>query len=166
MGPISVTKTIDAPREQVFELIADLAKRPAFTDHFLTDFHLQRIESTGVGAASRFQADAPRFSIWMESVIDEIEPPHRLIERGRGSRADRMVVGTAWELVEDAAGTTGVTVSFWNEPENPFDKIKGRLGAERWYAKQWAKALDRLARLAESGAEVESLQVAGGDRLY
>jgi len=166
MGPISVTKTIDAPRERVFALVADLAKRPAFTDHFLTDFHLQRIESTGVGAAARFQADAPRFSIWMESVIAELEPPYRLIERGHGSRADRMAVGTAWELVEDSSGTTGITVSFWTEPENTLDKFKGMLGAERWYAKQWRQALERLAALAESGVEVESLRIAGGERLY
>ncbi len=165
MGPISATTTIDAPRERVFALIADFAKRPAFTDHFLTDFHLQRIDSTGIGAASRFQADAPRFSIWIESVIDQIEAPHRLIERGRGSRADRMAVGTAWELVEGSAGTTRVTVSFWTEPENPFDRLKEKLGAERWYARQWKKALGRLGELAESGDQVDSLQVAGAARL-
>src|SRR5680860_1204074 len=111
MRPVTSTITIDAPREQVFAAIADLANRPAFCDHFAEEFHLQRLESRGIGAAARFRAGAPRFPIWMETVITELDPPHRLIERGRGSRADRMDVGTGWELVE-AAGSTEVTVTF------------------------------------------------------
>ena len=165
MGPISVTRTVDAPRERVFAIVSDLAMRPAFTDHFQTDFHLQRIESTGIGAACRYRADAPRFGIWMESVIDEVEAPHRLVERGRGSRADRMKTGTAWELVEGPTGTTEVTVSFWTEPGHLLDRLKAKLGAERWYAKQWRKSLARLSSLVESGEQVPALQVGGADRI-
>ena len=36
-----------SPRAEAFAAIADLARRPSFTDHFLTDFRLTRIESTG-----------------------------------------------------------------------------------------------------------------------
>ena len=47
MGPVMAEITIDAPRERVFAMVADLAMRPAFCDHFLDEFRLQRIESTG-----------------------------------------------------------------------------------------------------------------------
>ena len=59
MGPISLTTTIDAPRERVFDLIVDLARRPAWTDHFLSDYRLERIPPVGEGAAARFRIDAP-----------------------------------------------------------------------------------------------------------
>ena len=49
---ISITRLFDAPRERVFAAISDLARRPAFTDHFLHDFHLTRIESSGIGAGA------------------------------------------------------------------------------------------------------------------
>jgi uncharacterized protein YndB with AHSA1/START domain len=164
MGPVSATISIDAPREEVFEVVADLARRPAFCDHFIDEYRLQRLESTGVGAAARFRTDAPRFGIWMESVIDRLEPPHLLVERGRGARADRMPIGIAWELVEAAGATTEVTVSFWTEPSNPFDRLRERLGSGRWYRRQWKRALVRLRDLVESGEPIDRLRVAGASR--
>lgn len=165
MGPASATITIDAPREQVFALIADLANRPAFCDHFMTGYHLQRLESRGLGAGARFHVAAKRFPMWMDSVVTEIAAPHRLVERGRGGHANRMAVGTAWELVESAAATTKVTVSFWTEPTNPLDSVRGKLGAGRWYARQWKRALRRLRDLIESGEEVVPVRVAGASRV-
>ena len=90
MGPISAEIEIDVPRERAFEAIADLARRPAFTDHFLTGFHLTRIESTGVGAGARFRVEAPLRSVWMDTTIVELEAPLRIVEHGRGGRANRI----------------------------------------------------------------------------
>lgn len=165
MGPVSATVTIDAPRERVFEVISDLAYRPAFCDHFAKSFHLQRLDSTGVGAAARFRAEASRFHIWMETVIESVDAPHELIERGRGSRWDRMEIGTAWHLEEAGAGTTEVTVTFWAEPNNPVDTIKGKLGAAGWYRRQWKKALHRLRDMIENDEPIEPLRVAGEARV-
>lgn len=164
MGPVSATVSIDAPREQVYDVLADLANRPAFCDHFAKQFHLQRIESRGVGAAARFRAEAKRFPIWMETVIDELDPPYRIVERGRGSRADRMKLGTAWELVEGPGATTELTVTFWAEASNPIDAAKGKMGAARWYRKQWKTALKRLRDKLEGGEPIEPLRVAGTSR--
>jgi uncharacterized protein YndB with AHSA1/START domain len=165
MRPVTAKITIDAPRERVFEAIADLAYRPAFCDHFAKEYRLQRLDSRGVGAAARFRAEASRFPIWMETVITEMEAPHRVIETGHGSRTDRMKIGTAWELVEGPGATTEVSVTFWAEPDNPFDAAKSKLGASRWYARQWRKALRRLRDKLESDEPLEPLVVAGGSRL-
>lgn len=165
MGPVIATISIDAPRERVFDVLADLANRPAFCDHFAKDFHLQRLQSYGIGAAARFRADAKRFPIWMETVIVEQDAPHRILEEGRGSRADRMKLGTAWELVEGPASTTELTVTFWAEPEKRADIAKGKLGAARWYRKQWKLALRRLRDMLESGDPIEPIRVAGASRV-
>ena len=109
--------TIDAPRERVYAVIADLAMRPAFCDHFQTEYRLQRIESRGIGAAARFHVGAPRFPLWMETVIAELEEPHMILERGRGARIDRMPIGIGWELVESAGTMCDVPVTFWTEPD-------------------------------------------------
>lgn len=164
MRPVTASVSIDAPRERVFELIADLAYRPAFCDHFAEEFHLQRLESSGVGATARFRAEASRFPIWMETVIEEVEAPHRLLEGGHGSRADRMRIGTAWELTEGPGGMTELTVTFWTEGDNLVDSTRSKLGAGRWYRKQWKRALKRLAALAESGEVPEPLRVGGLSR--
>ncbi len=165
MGPVIAETSIDAPRERVFEAIADLAYRPLFCDHFIEDFHLERLESSGAGAAARFRVDLKRFPIWMETVITELDPPHRIVETGRGSRADRMPIGTAWELVEGPAATTEVTVTFWADAESHADAAKGRLGADRWYRRQWKRALERLRDRLEQGEPLEPVRVAGASRI-
>lgn len=165
MGPVSAEITIDAPRERVYAIVGDLAMRPRFCDHFQEQFRLARIDPTGVGAAARYQLAARRFPIWIETVIAELEPPHLVLERGKGSRLDRMAVGTAWELVSSGGSMTDLTLSFWTEPTHPIDRIKDRGLGAGWHRRQWNRALERLRELAESDAEIEPLQVAGASRI-
>src|SRR5436190_7685059 len=163
MGPISVSTMIDAPRGRVFEFLADLANRPAFTDHFISELRLERFESSGVGAAARMRV---RRGTWMETVIDEVSPPHRIRERGRGGRLDRIPMATLWELVEGpAASSCEVKLTFGTEPEQPFDRMRERLGAERFYRRNWSTALSRLKDLIETEGPVARVVVAGGARL-
>ena len=98
MGPIRAEIEIDVPRERVFETIGDLAARPSFTDHFLSGFHLTRIDSSGVGAGARFRVEAPLRSVWMDTTIVELDEPHRIVERGQGGRVNRIPTHTVWEL--------------------------------------------------------------------
>jgi uncharacterized protein YndB with AHSA1/START domain len=164
MGPVSAEITIDAPRERVFEIIADLSNRPAFCDHFQHEFRLQRIDPVGVGAAARFHLEAPLFHFWMETAIAEIESPHLIVETGRGARIDRMPVGTAWELTEAGGGMTEARVSFWTEPSHHVDKLKDRLSPDGWHRRRWRRALIRLRDLAEADVRIERLHVAGASQ--
>ena len=108
--------------------IADLASRPSFTDHFLSDFHLTRIESSGVGAGARFRFDVPLRAVWMDTTIVEFDEPHRIVEHGRGGRVNRIPSTTVWELTEGPGSLTKVRVSYWTEPRNPVDRAKEMLG--------------------------------------
>jgi uncharacterized protein YndB with AHSA1/START domain len=164
MGPVSATTTIDAPRERVCELISDLSARPAFTDHFLTEYRLQRLEPVGVGASARFRLDDS--GKWMETVIVEIDAPHRVREEGRGGRSNRVRSYTVWELVEGPSpGICEVTVTFWSESDHMMDRFKEPLKGSRWFSRGWRRALARLRELAESEAPIERVVVAGGDPL-
>lgn len=165
MGPVSTEIEVDAPREQVFAAIADLARRPSFTDHFLSDFHLTRIESSGVGAGARFRLSSSLRSVWMDTVIVEVEEPHMLLERGRGGRGNRIPVTTAWELTEGAGSLTTVRVSFWSEPSNPLDRALEVLAGNSTSAQRgWREALRRLRDQVESDQPAPSpIAVAGGN---
>jgi uncharacterized protein YndB with AHSA1/START domain len=165
MGPVSATTPIDVPRERAFELLADLANRPGLLAGFGDEFRLQRLDSTGVGAAARFRI--PGRGLWLETTIAELEPPHRIVERGRGSRLDRMPVSTVWELEDGPGGDScEVTVTFWTEPSALGDHIREkRPGTRRFYRRGWEGVLRRLRDTLESERQLERVVVAGGDRI-
>jgi uncharacterized protein YndB with AHSA1/START domain len=165
MGPVSAEIEIDAPREQVFAALADLAARPSFTDHFLTGFHLTRIEGTGVGAGARFQAQGPLRKVWMDTTITAVEEPFRIIEEGRGGRANRIRNRTVWELREAPGGQTAVRVSHWTEPRAG-DRLLELLSlGSLWQARGWRRALRRLRDDLESDRPaLDRIAVAGGNR--
>ena len=59
MRPLSVSRTIDVPRERVFDYLSDIANHSAFVDHYLQDFRLERLDSRGVGAAASYKIAFP-----------------------------------------------------------------------------------------------------------
>ncbi len=162
MGPISLTISIDAPRERVFDFICDLGVRDSWTDHFATEFRLERIPAQGAGAAARFRVDAPAGVRYMETVIAEADRPFRVVEHGRGGRLDHIPIRTVWELEEGP--TTTVTLTFWTVPPSAFDHAR-EFGRSRWWRRRWNKALRRMQELIETGAAASRTEVAGGDRL-
>jgi hypothetical protein len=166
MGPISAEAEIDVTRERAFALIGDLAARPSFTDHFLSGFHLTRLESTGVGAGARFRVEAPLRSIWMDTTIVEQDEPFQIVERGQGGRANRIRTNTVWELTEGPGSLTAVRVSHWTEPTNPLDRgLELLSGGSFWQERGWREALKRLRDQLESDAPgAERIAVAGGNR--
>jgi uncharacterized protein YndB with AHSA1/START domain len=165
MGPVSAEIEIDAPREEVFATIGDLARRPSFTDHFLTDFHLTRIESSGIGAGARFRVSLPLRSVWMDTAIVELEEPHRLLERGRGGRGNRIPSTTVWELTEGTGSLTRVRVSHWTEPSNPLRRwLEIATASSIWVQRGWRTAMRRLRdQLERGGPSPPPLLIAGGN---
>jgi hypothetical protein len=164
MGPVSAEVEIDVPRPRAFAAIADLALRPAFTDHFLTSFHLTRIDSTGVGAGARFRISVWPRRVWMDTTLVESEEPYRLVEHGRGGRGNRIPSTTLWELIEGPGSLTRARVSYWTEP-GPLDRALELLSfASIPYERRWREALRRLRDQLESGElPRHRVAVAGGN---
>lgn len=165
MGPISAEIEIDAPRGQVFAALADLAVRPSFTDHFLGGFHLTRIDGSGLGAGARFQVRAPLRMVWMDTSIVAVEEPFRIVEEGRGGRANRIPNHTVWELTEGAGGLTVVRVSHWTEPNHLDRALELFSAGSLSQGRGWRRALSRLREKLESDQPAsERIAVAGGNR--
>src|ERR687883_1887710 len=87
MDPVTAHVVIDRPREEVFDYLSDIANHAEFSDHYLTDWRLTRVESKGQGAGARFKVDAPfdRFG-WGDMTFIEVEPPFRIVAAGRGGK--------------------------------------------------------------------------------
>lgn len=164
MGPISLDIEIDAPRERVFDLICDLSRRPAWADHFLSDFRLERADPAGQGAAARFRVDAPGGVRFMETVIARAEPPHTIVEHGRGGRSDAVAARAVWELTGGEGSVTSVRLTFWTEAPSLLHSLR-EVGAGRWWRRRWSRALRRLRERLESGQQLPPpVLLAGADR--
>jgi hypothetical protein len=102
----------------------------------------------------------------MDTAIEELDPPHRIVERGRGGRANRIPATTVWELLEGPGSLITVQVSHWTEPSKPVDRALELLSAGSvWQGRGWREALRRLRDLLESeGGAPERLALAGGSR--
>jgi uncharacterized membrane protein len=147
---MSVSVVIDAPREQIFDYLQDIANHPRFTDHFLADWRLTRESSVGRGAGARFRVKAPlnRFS-WGDVTLVELQRPQRIVGVGRTGKGNRIRTLAVYELAQGASGTTRVSLTVETEPTLLSDRIREALGGRRWTRRQCARALRRLRSLME-----------------
>jgi uncharacterized protein YndB with AHSA1/START domain len=154
VNPVTVSTTIARPREEVFEYLADVANHAEYTDHWLTNWHLLREDSYGVGAGARFRAKAPlnRFS-WADTTIAELSPPHRIVERGRGGKFNRVRQLGIYTLDPGAGGTTRVEYTFETDPPLLSDRLMEALGGAVWTRRQIGRSLRRLRLVLEEGRD-------------
>jgi uncharacterized protein YndB with AHSA1/START domain len=152
VDPVTVSTVISAPREQVFDYLQDMANHSEFTDHYLVDWHLTRIDSVGRGAGARFRVKAPwnRFS-WADVTFVEIDRPYRIVEVGRTGKNNRVRTLGVYELAPAAAGATRVRFTLETVPAMLSDRIMERLGARRWTRRKNIRAMRRLRAILERG---------------
>jgi uncharacterized protein YndB with AHSA1/START domain len=153
MDTVTVHKHISAPRERVYELIADVAARPAWTDHYMEDYRLLTPRSVGVGAGARYRLDPPGATRYVEFTVVEARPPRRLVEEGRTGRLGRTGYGAEYELTEAGRGVTRVELTVWTEPENAIERLRESLRFRGWLRRRASKGLDRLRRILEEGGD-------------
>jgi uncharacterized protein YndB with AHSA1/START domain len=148
--PFTVSTTIAKPRELVFEYLADVANHAEFTDHYLVDWHLTRMDSYGIGAGARFRIKAPmnRFS-WADVTFAELQPPFRILERGRGGKYNRIRMLGTYTLSPGPGGTTRVEYTLETQPVQLSDKLLDAFGGRSWSRRKAAKAMRRLRSILE-----------------
>jgi uncharacterized protein YndB with AHSA1/START domain len=153
--PIYANVTIDRPREEVFAYLVDIANHPEFTDHFLKEWRLTRIDSVGRGAGARFRVDAPlqRFS-WGDMTFVEVESPHRIVALGRGGKFNRIKTTAIWTLDPAPGGGTELEFMAESEPALPTDRVVEALTGQRgWFKRKSRKALRRLQAILEENED-------------
>ena len=150
MDPVTSTITVGRPREEVFDYLADIANHPEFSDHYLKDWHLTRVDSVGHGAGARFRYDKrlDRFG-WAEMTFIEVDRPYRIVAAGRGGKFNRNKTYTTWTLTPSGSGTR-IEHTTEIEPQLRTDRIMEAVGGKRRFFKRGGRrALQRLQSILE-----------------
>ena len=148
MREVTVSTTISAPREDVFDFVNDLAARPAYTDHFMDDYRLARVDPVGVGAAARFRLNAPMANQYAELTITESDRPRRIIEEVRVGRRGRNRSVAVYDFTRESARVTRVELTTFGEPATIVDRFR-EIGAAGWIRRKTSKSLNRLRAIFE-----------------
>jgi uncharacterized protein YndB with AHSA1/START domain len=154
LDPVTVTVTIDKPRQAVFDYLADVANHPEFMDHFLKDWHLTRVESYGRGAGARFRVIGPlnRFG-WEDVTFLEVQPPHRIVGVGRGGKFNRIQTYSEWRLEPAAGGGTRVEYTYETAPTLLSDKVLDAVRGSAWFRHGARRGMKRLQAILEEGRD-------------
>jgi uncharacterized protein YndB with AHSA1/START domain len=151
MRAITVSRSVDAPREQVFRYLSDIANHAEFSDHYLHDFRLERLDSRGVGASASYRLDFPLGRQWGDAAITTLESPHRVVLEGRAGRIGRIQTRAEYLLTPADHDMTRVEYRFETESEQPLDRLRETLGLRGWLRRAARRALGRLAHVLEEG---------------
>lgn len=154
MRQVTVDTVISAPREDVFDLVADLSLRPSFADHYLKDYRLARANPVGKGAAARFLLDTPVFNERGEIAIVECDRPRRIVEEGRVGRVGRSRLLAIYDFIPGAGGSTRVELTTLSDPKTIVDRVR-QTGIHVWVRRNTKKSLERLRRIFEEPGDAE-----------
>ena len=154
MREVSVSAIISAPREEVFDFVADLAARPSFTEHFMKDYRLARVQPVGVGAAARFKLDAPLANEYAELTITKADRPRQIVEEIRYGRRGRNRSVAVYDFSRESANVTRVEFRTVSEPATIVDRLK-EIGAAGWIRRKTSRSLDRLRMVFEEPDRVK-----------
>lgn len=166
VDPVTVSIVVSAPRERVFDYLQDIANHPEFTDHYLVDWHLTRMDSVGRGAGARFRVKAPgnRFS-WGDVTFSEVERPHRIVEVGRTGKNNRIRTLGVYDLAPAASGSTRVRFTLQTAPVTLSDRLMEGLGAKGWLRRKNQRAMHRLRSILERREDRGTAAEGGGRRV-
>jgi uncharacterized protein YndB with AHSA1/START domain len=142
--PVTVHTFVSAPREDLFDFIADYGARPAWCDHFMKDYRLSHPDAHGEGAGARYLLDAPGYKHYFGVTIVKAERPRQIVEELQGGRNLRTKGEIDWELTREAGGQTRVQVTFAQEPGTARERFKEKFGSRAWTRRQLKTALERL----------------------
>jgi uncharacterized protein YndB with AHSA1/START domain len=155
VDPVTASVTIDRPREEVFAYLLDVANHPEFSDHYLTDWRLTRLDSVGRGAGARFKVAAPlqRFS-WADMTLVDVQPPYRIVALGRSGKFNRNKTTAIWTLDVAPGGGTELEYELEIEPALLTDRFMEAVTGQRgWFKRNVRRALRRLQAILEENED-------------
>jgi uncharacterized protein YndB with AHSA1/START domain len=154
VDPVTVSTTIGRPREEVFDYLADIANHPEFSDHYVKDFHLLRVDSHGRGAGARFRLTCPGRDQWYDMTFVEVQRPYRIVAFGRGGKFNRIKTTTIYTLDEAGPDSTRVELMTETEPALPTDRLVEIVTRFRgWMRRNTGKAMRRLQSILEENED-------------
>jgi len=162
MDPVTAHVLIDRPREEVFDYLVDIANHPEFSDHYLTEWRLTRVDSVGRGAGARFKMDTIDRFAYGDMTFIEVERPYKIVAAGRSGKFNRNKTWTTWTL-SPSGKATRVEVSTESVPALPTDKFIEAVTRRRgWTKRGLGKALRRMQSILEEDIDRGKRATVGG----
>ena len=162
MDPVTAHVVIDRPREEVFDYLSDIANHPEFSDHYLTEWRLTRVNSVGRGAGARFKLDTRDRFAWGDMTFIEVERPYKIVAAGRGGKFNRNKTWTTWTL-SPSGQATRVEVTTESVPALITDKfIETAFRRRGWTKRGLRKALNRMQSILEEDIDRGKRASVGG----
>jgi len=162
MDPVTAHVVIDRPREEVFDYLDDIANHPEFSDHYLTEWRLTRVDSVGRGAGARFKLETRDRFAWGDMTFIEVERPHKIIAAGREGKFNRNKTWTTWTL-SPSGKATQVEVTTESETHLFTDKfLEGVLRRRAWMKRGLRKGLRRMQSILEEDLDRGKRATVGG----
>lgn len=140
MKPITASITVERPREELFDLLADLRNHEPFTDHMLVDW-------SGSAERVRVRSALPGPADWLDIETLELDRPSRTVERTTGARGKRVSYGT-YTLEEAGPSSTHVTFELRIETMPARERVLAPL-LRPWLRRVNEKAMRRLKEHVE-----------------
>ena len=163
MDPVTAHVLIDRPREEVFDYLADIANHQEFSDHYLKEWRLTRVDSVGRGAGARFKIDAPldRFG-WGDMTFIDVQRPYKIVAAGRSGKFNRNKTWTTWTL-SPSGHATKVEVTTEAEVNMATDKFLNAVLRRRgWLKRGLRKGLRRMQSILEEDLDRGKRATVGG----
>jgi uncharacterized protein YndB with AHSA1/START domain len=143
MQPVTVSITVERPREEVYAFLDVLGNHEPFTNHFLVDWTLSG-PASGVGAKARMRGKAPGgASEWLDMEVVEAVAPERIVEKAVSGGGKRRTRGT-YRLEALDAGRTKIEFELAYELAPTGDRLLAPV-VRPWLRKANARAMERLA---------------------
>ena len=154
MRTVTATQTVDSPRERVFEYLSDVSNYAEFSDHYMHDLRLERLDSRGRGASLCFRLAFPLARQWGDIVLEQLDPPHRIVAKGGMGRVGRIAIECSYTLTTVAYEMTHVEYRFASKPAKSIDRLREAIGMRFWMTVQARRALRRLAAVLEGREQI------------
>ena len=142
MQPVTVSVTVERPRDEVYAFLDVLGNHEPFTNHFLLDWSLDG-PAAGVGAKARMRGKAPGGqSEWMDMEVVEAVAPERIVERAVSGGGTRRTRGT-YRLTALGEHRTEVEFELVYEHAPAGDRMLAPV-VRAWLRKVNGRAMERL----------------------
>jgi hypothetical protein len=90
---------------------------------------------------------------WADVTLAELEPPFRIVQRGRGGKYNRTRMLGTYTLQPGPSNSTRLEYTLETVPKLPSDRIMEALGGKQWTRRQTGKAVRRLRTILEEGRD-------------
>jgi hypothetical protein len=144
--PVTVTTSVQKPRQEVFDYLDVLANHEPFLNHFLVNWSYSG-PKRGVGAKARARTDAPGGQDWTDFEVKSAEPGSEIVEEGIGAKGKRHTRGT-YRFSDRPGGGTEIEFTLEWLKASKAERLIPPL-TEAFVKRPNAKAMRRLAKILD-----------------